>query len=312
MAKALFASAAVDLAPSSSWTSRAQVGLALAALYVIWGSTYYAIRVSLESFPPLLMGGARFVVAGAMLYATLRLRGAAAPATREWAASALVGALLLLCGNGLVIYAEQTTGSGVVALVLATTPLWTAVFARAFGTRLGAGEWGGLLVGFGGAALLNVGGDLGAGGPAATVLLVSPIAWALGSTWSARLPMPKGAMAAAAQMLTGGALMLVAGVLRGEHMPEHASTRSVLAVAYLVVFGSLVGFSAYGFLLRTTSTAVATSYAYVNPVVALAIGALFAGEPLAPLTIVAAAIIIAGVGLVSLSRWRDQVRPARR
>ncbi len=281
---------------------------ALAALYLLWGSTYFAIRVALESFPPFVMGGARFVVAGGALFCALRMRGAPLPTRRECASAAAVGILLLPMSNGLVVYSELTTGSSVVALVMATTPLWAAVFGRFFGRSSTRGEWTGLLVGFVGVALLNLGGDLRSGGAGALLVLIAPMTWALGSMWSARLKLPAGAMSTAVQMVIGGAVMLAVGLVRGESVAHLPTLRSGLALGYLVVFGSLVGFSAYGYLLRTTSPAVATSYAYVNPLVALALGVVLGGERLRPLTAASAFVILSGVVILSASKYSRRSR----
>ncbi len=272
--------------------------LALFAVYAIWGSTYLAMRVALETVPPFLMSGPRFVVAGTAMYAYLRLRGAPRPTRTQWGASAKIGVLLLTCGNGAVAIAEQSISSGVAAVVVASMPIWAAVFGRLFGMPAKGGEWLGLLLGFSGVVLLNLGGGLGLDARG-LVLVVAPIAWAAGSVWSKRLPLPEGTMATATQMIVGGASMIVLALLTGERLTHLPSARSMAALVYLTVFGSIVAFTAYNWLLRNVRPALATSYAYVNPLVAVLLGWLLGGESIGVLTLAAAAVSIAGVALIA-------------
>lgn len=281
------------------------VAVALAAVYVVWGSTYYAMRLALGGLPPFLMAGGRFLLAGAILYGALRLRGAPSPTRRGWLAAAKVGGLLLVVGNGAVAYAQQWVNSSLAAVVVSTMPLWAALFARLVGQRPSRAEWLGLLIGFIGVVILNAGGELNAQGPRAMVLLIAPVSWAIGSVWSRRLPLPAGPMASAAQMLVAGAGMLLIGALRGEHVMHAPPPSAIAAFFYLVVFGSLVGFSAYTWLLTHVRPALATSYAYVNPLIALLLGGGLGGEHISRLTVVAATVIIVGVGVLNL-------RPGRR
>ncbi|MGK3960491.1 drug/metabolite exporter YedA [Sorangium sp. So ce118] len=287
--------------------------LSLAALYLIWGSTYLAVSVALETLPPFLLAGVRFVTAGALLYGVLRLRGVPRPTLRQWGAAAKVGVLLLVGGNGLVVVSQQWVSSGVAAVVVSTMPLWLALFTAVRAARGGApgprgapevsrGEWVGLLVGFAGAALLHIGGDLHAEHAGALLIVLAPVAWALGSLYSRTTSLPEGPMAVAAEMLSGGAVMLGISALAGEQLAAAPSSRSLLALAYLVVFGSIVGLSAYTFLLRNTRPAIATSYAYVNPIVAIALGIALGGERASAATWAAAAVIGAGVLIVSRAR----------
>jgi drug/metabolite transporter (DMT)-like permease len=278
---------------------------ALLAVYVIWGSTYLVMRIGLETLPPFLMAGSRFLTAGVVLFAVLWLGGAPTPTAREWIACAKVGVLLLVIGNGFVAFAETRVSSSVAAMVVATMPLWMALLSRFTGHRPSRLEWIGLLLGFVGVALLQLSGQLSASPGMVIALLFAPVSWALGSVWSKRLPLPKGAMATAAEMLVGGATMLAVSFLRGERLTQAPSLRSLGAVAFLAAFGSIVAFSAYGFLLRNTRPAIATSYAYVNPVVALVLGIALGGEHAGPMTWVAAAVILAGVGILSIQRARE-------
>lgn len=273
---------------------------ALLALYVIWGSTYFAIRQAIDGIPPLLMAGSRFVLAGGVLYAWLRLRGAPAPDAAGWRAGALVG-LLLCAANGLVTVAEQWVSSSVAAVVVSSMPLWTVLVAGLWREWPRRAEVAGLLLGLAGVALLQAGGELRAAPLGAFLLLASTWCWAVGSMWSRRLAMPAGLMASATEMLAGGVALVLAGLLAGERLAAPPPARAVAAWLYLAIFGSLVAFSAYNHLLRRVRPALATSYAYVNPAVAVALGAL-AGEPVGWRAIGALALILAGVGAVAAAR----------
>jgi drug/metabolite transporter (DMT)-like permease len=270
-------------------------------VYIIWGSTYWALRVALEGLPPFLLAGSRFLVAGGGLYAVLRLRGAPAPHAAEWPGAVLIGFLLPVVGNGCVTWAEQWVGSGLAALVVATMPMWAALFAHWLGERSSRRDWIGLLLGFGGVALLQSGGELRSNVGPALALLIAPLSWAFGSAINKRVRLPSGAMATAAEMLAGGAILVAFGLVRGETL-HRVGARPIVAWVYLTLFGSLLGFSAYNHLMRNVRPALATSYAYVNPLIALAIGALVAGEQITALTLVAAGIIVAGVALITTRR----------
>lgn len=283
---------------------RLLIPLALLALYLIWGSTYLAIRVALVSYPPFLMAGVRFLCAGASLFAFLRWRGMAAPTRTQWINAAITGTLLLGLGNGLVCYAEQSVASGLAAVAIAAMPLFAAVFGGLYGHWPRPMEWLGLGIGFAGVVLLNLGGGMAGSPLGAIALIVAPMAWAFGSVWSKQREMPPGAMNTAAQMLTGGAGLFVGALAFGERFPVSPAPSATAALVYLGVMGSIVAFSAYLYLLNTVRPALATSYAYVNPPVAVVLGALFAGEILHGLDLVAMAVILAGVGLIALSRER--------
>ncbi len=297
-------------APAPAPPPRWLIAAALLAVYVIWGSTYLVMRIGLETLPPFLMAGSRFLIAGVVLFAVLWLGGAPTPTAREWIACAKVGVLLLVIGNGFVAFAETRISSSVAAMVVATMPLWMALLSRFTGHRPSRLEWIGLLLGFVGVALLQLSGQLSASPGMVIALLCAPVSWALGSVWSKRLPLPTGAMATAAEMLVGGATMLAVSFLRGERLTHAPSLRSLGAVAFLAAFGSIVAFSAYGFLLRNTRPAIATSYAYVNPVVALVLSIALGGEHAGPMTWAAAAVILAGVGILSIQRARAAPKPA--
>jgi len=286
-------------------TQRLLVPLSLFLVYVVWGSTYLALRWALEGFSPFLMNGLRLLVAGALLYPIARLRGRARPTAREWRDSAFVGAVLFIGGLGLVTVAEDNgVGSGLAASAVAVMPLWAALWSGLFGRWPNRLEWLGLMVGLAGVALLSREGDFQSS-PLGTVLMVlSPILWAFGSVVSTRLRMPQGLMASAAQMLTGGAALVAAGLLRGERVEEMPGLGPWLAVAYLIVFGSLFAYTAYAYLLAHTRPAVATSYAYVNPVVAVILGVTLGEEVIGGWALVGLPIILAGVAMVGLAQKR--------
>ena len=261
---------------------RAGIALALFATYVVWGSTFLGMRIALEGLPPFLMAGARFVLAGGAMLLVLRGRGGPWPAKRQWGGAALVGALLLGGGNGGVVMAEHLgVSSGLAALGAATVPLWASLFAGLWGEWPTRREGLGLGVGFAGVLCLSLEGGLRASPWGAMSLLVSSVCWAGGSIWSRRLPLPPGLSAPGAQMLCGGVLLLSASALSREHAPAALSLRTGLAFAYLVA-AAAVGYGAYAFLLARVRPALATSNAYVNPVIAVALGAAFAGERVSP------------------------------
>lgn len=299
----------VDVAPSAAWTSpRLLVPLALFSLYVVWGSTYLAIRVALTGYPPFLMAGIRFLCAGSALYAFLRWRGLAAPTRTQWLNAAMAGTLLLGFGNGLVCYAEQSVASGLAAVAVASMPLFAALFGGLYGHWPRRMEWLGLGVGFAGVVLLNFGGGMAGAPLGALALVVAAASWAFGSVWSRRRDMPPAAMNTAAQMLTGGAILFVGALLAGERLQAVPAAGATLALAYLGVAGSLVGFTAYLYLLNTVRPALATSYAYVNPPIAVLFGALLGGEAVHALDLVAMTVILGGVGLIALAREKDPGR----
>ena len=278
--------------------------LALAAVYVVWGSTYLGVLIGLEGFPPMLLSGIRFLIAGGALLAILTARGAALPDARQWRAAVPIGLLLFTVGNGCVCVAEVYIGSGVAAVVVATMPLWMALFAALSGERPSGREWLGVVIGFSAVLLLSSGSDLRADAWATIVLVGAPIGWALGSIIARRQPPGRGGMVAvaAAQMLAGGAGSALLGLASGERMTGLPSARPMIAMVYLILVGSFVGFIAYSWLLKHARPAVATSYAFVNPVLAVALGALLAAEPLTWQTLTATPVVAAAVALVVTAR----------
>ena len=290
----------------------ALVIVAFAAVYVIWGSTYLGIRFAVETLPPFLMGGARFLTAGLILYGWLRLTGTKAPARSSWRIAAVAAALLLGIGNGGVNWAEQKVSSGMTALIIAGTPVWFALFdwLRPGGARPTFQTIAGIAIGFAGVAMLvgsrssaNVGATDAAG---LVALVIASVAWAIGSLYTKFTPKAESPlMTAAQQMLVGGALLLLMSLAMGEGGRFDAasvSSRSFVAFLYLTLIGSLVGFTAYAWLLKATTPARASTYAYVNPVIALFLGWALGGETLTGRMLLAAAIIVSGV-IVITSRF---------
>ena len=283
---------------------------AFAALYLIWGSTYLGIRFAIDTIPPLLMAGTRFLLAGMIMLLIARWQGATRASLAEWRTSLIVGACLLLGGNGGVTLAEQYVSSGLASVMVATVPIYIALLAWAMGTgpKPSPIVWLGLAGGFIGVAIL-VGPALhfapnqtGHPGIGMLILLCSSFLWSLGSIYSIRAKTTSSPfLAAGQQMLCGGALLTVAGVLIGELHRFDAGRMSLLSVgsfSYLVIIGAVVGYSAYAWLLRHCDPSKVATYAYVNPIVAVLLGALFAGETLTPRAIVAASLIIGSVALV--------------
>lgn len=282
---------------------RTLVFTALIALYFIWGSTYLAIRYAVVDFPPFMAGAIRFLIAGAVLYGVLRARGTPSPTRAEWGGAARVGALLLGGGMGGVMTAEHMgVASGLAAIFPAATPLLVALFGGLWGLWPRRAEWLGLLVGFAGVILLSLEGSLRSNPVATLILALSPICWAFGTAWSRHLKLPHGLMSSAAEMLAGGVVLLLLSLVTGERMTHAPGLSSVLALAYLTVFGSLIAYSAFTFLLDSVRPALATSYAYVNPVVAVLLGVGLAGETITAYALVALPVILLGVGLVAMAR----------
>ena len=276
--------------------------LALFCTYFIWGSTYLAIRFGIESFPPFLMAGLRFTVAGVILYIVMRLLGAPNPTKKEWLGATAVGILLPAVGNGTVCYVQQTVSSSTAALSIATAPIWMAIISSIWGHQITVKEWLGITVGLVGIILLNLGGSLHGDVTSALLLILAAASWSFGSVWSKHLSMPSGLMAPATQMLAGGAALMLMSSLQGEAWPQHISHKSWGAMLFLVLLGSLVAYSAYQYLLKTVRPLVATSNTFVNPVVAFALGIWFANEHVEAIEYIALGVILVGVYLVLSSK----------
>ncbi|MCF5507979.1 drug/metabolite exporter YedA, partial [Pseudomonas sp. PA-3-6H] len=261
--------------------------------------------IGVEYWPPLLLAGIRFCTAGALMYGFLRWRGVPAPTWPQWKAAGMIGILLLTVGNGGVSVAEHMgVSSGVAALAVATVPLFTLLCGFFWGARNTRLEWAGVLLGIIGIAMLNMGSTLQSSPLGAVLLLMAAASWAFGSVWSRHLPLPQGAMASAAEMLVAGVALLLVSALSGEHLQAMPPLEGWLALAYLTVFGSIIAFNAYMYLLKHVRPAAATSYAYVNPAVAVLLGIVFVGESIGLEEALAMLVIISAVLLISLPQWR--------
>ena len=277
--------------------------LPLAAVYIIWGSTYLGIRFGLEGFPPLLMNAIRFLAAGAALYLWLRHRGAQRPTLLQWRNAAAIGGLMLIGGVGLVTIAQDLgVGSGLAATGVAAIPLWAALWAGSFGQWPLRLEWAGLAIGLAGVALLAQEGDFRSTVMGTFVMIVAPIFWAFGSVLSRRLDLPNNSMATAAELLTGGAMFAILSPLFGESFDRVPSLKASLALLYLTVMGSLVAYSAYMYLLRTVRPTLATSYAYANPIVAVLLGITLGEETITGPAWVALPSILAGLAILGYAQ----------
>jgi drug/metabolite transporter (DMT)-like permease len=282
--------------------------VAFGAVYVVWGSTYLAIRVGIESFPPLILAGLRHVTVGLFLYPILRRTTGIKPTPANWRTAVITGALLLFVGNGGVSWAERLVPSGITALLVATVSLWLVIvdWLRPGGVKPVPRVIMGLLMGFAGMVLLVGPAHLGGSGRVdprgAAVLVIASLAWACGSLYSKHGGMPSSAMLGVAmQSFAGGVILLIVGLFAGEFRELHfgaISLRSWVALGYLIVFGSGIGFSAYLYILQKSTAARVATYAFVNPVVALFLGWLIAGESITARTVIAAAVILTAVILV--------------
>ncbi len=280
------------------------VGMALAAVYVLWGSTYLAIRFALPGYPPFLLGAIRMFLAGALMYIVLRWRGATPPTPRQWRTLAVLSIFMVLLSNGLVNLAETQVNSGLAAIAVASMPLFAGIFAMLRGRHPSRIEWVGLVVGFAGVVWLNAGSALSGSLLGLVCLVIAPLAWAWGSIWSRDLDLPEPFMAASGQMIAGSAWMLGAAIVTGERFTGVPSMAATAAMLYLVVAGSIFGFTAYIWLLHHVRPALATSYAYVNPPIAVLFGALLAGERFSAHDLGAMAVILAGVAIITVARTR--------
>lgn len=290
--------------------SMLHIAIALGAVYVIWGSTYLAIRFAIETIPPFLMAGTRYLTAGILIYGWSRLRGAPRPTLIQWRSALILGAFLLLVGNGAVVWAEQHVDSGLAALLISTEPLWIVILVW-LRTGRKRPDWrviAGLVLGFVGLMLLVRPGSGSINALGAGALVLASLSWAWGSIYGQRAPLPTSPLATTGmQMLSGGTLLFLTSALTGEFSrfaPAAVTAKSLLALGYLIVFGAIVAFTAYVWLLRVAPPVLVSTYAYVNPVVAVLLGWFFAGEPLTLKTVGAAAVILTGVALISLAQSR--------
>jgi drug/metabolite transporter (DMT)-like permease len=305
-------------APVLAPASPVRIAAALVALYVVWGSTYLAIRVAVETIPPLTGSAVRFLIAGSLLYAATIRSGAASgdrPGRREWRDATVIGGLLLAGGNGLLAIGEQTVPSGIAALIIATLPLWVAILGRLFfGVVLTRTIVAGTVIGFAGVAVLvwptGASGGLDPFGVA--VVLLSPVFWATGSLFSRTAHVPRHPLVGTAmQMLAGSAVLFVLAVVTGDLFrvrQAEITPASLAAIAYLVLVGSLVGYTAYVWLLRVAPISLVATYAFVNPVIAVLLGWLVLAEPLEPRTLAAGAIIVVAVAVIVRARRGESRR----
>lgn len=311
------------MTPEQAARHRLTLLLAFAAVYLIWGSTYLAIAFAIHTIPPLLMAGVRFLVAGGLLYAWSRLRGAPRPRPVQWGWAFLLGALFFLVGNGAVVWVEQSLPSGLVALIVAMVSVWTALleWLRPGGSRPTGMVLAGIALGFAGVALLVLPGQGGGGHVApggVALLMCSTFAWALASVLSRTADLPGSApQVSGMEMLAGGVWLFTASLLHGDHRqfdPGLVTLKSGLAVLYLIVFGSLVTFTAFAWLLQVTTPNKVATAGYVNPMVAVFLGWAFGGEALTPRVLLASLVIVFSVVMIitgrdlAFSRLRPSLR----
>lgn len=293
--------------------------LAFAAIYIIWGTTYLGIRIAIETIPPFFMSAVRFLIAGTIAFVFLRARGVPLPNRVEWRSALVIGAFLLVGGNGLVTWSEQQVPSGIAALVVATMPLWMTSFDWLIfrGVSPSRQVIFGLVLGFLGIGLLigpgQLLGNATYGLPTLLILLMAPILWSLGSLHSRNAPQPENVfMATAIEMLAGGVLLLIAGLITGETAALNVaaiSARSVVAMLYLTVFGSIIALTAYVWLLKSVHPSRVATYTYVNPVIALFLGWLVFSEPITAQTLVAVVVILLAVILITAQRGQRTQSP---
>ena len=281
---------------------KAAVVSALLAVYVLWGSTYYAIKIALQNYPPFLLTSIRMLIAGGLMFAVLRWRGEAAPTRKQWRSIFVLAIMLTVLSNALVNLAEQTVSTGLVAIGVAAMPLWAGLFSAMRGEHPSVREWIGIAIGFAGVLWLNIGTEMNAGWQGLLAVLIAPITWAYGSIWSRKQDLPAPFMSAASQMLLGSVFACMVGLIIGERIVEIPTLVPTAAMLYLVVAGSIFGFTAYIWLLHHVRPALATSYAYVNPVIAVAIGALLLGEKFNSSAIGAMLLILFGVVLMTVKK----------
>lgn len=293
--------------------------LAFAAIYIIWGTTYLGIRIAVETLPPFLMAGARFLFSGLLIYAILRLRGVPAPSRNHWRPAIILGGLLIMGGNGLVTWAEREVPSSTAALVVATVPIWIALFDWIIfkGNKPGKRVVSGLVLGLIGIILLIGPGQFYGTAEFSTIalliLLMAPFLWSFGSLYSRQATLPENTfMGVAMEMLAGGVILIIAGLITGEGsqlMSVEFSTRSLVAMVYLTIFGSMIAFSAYIWLLKHVAATKVATYTYVNPVFAVFLGWFVLNETITPTTIAAVVIIILAVVLITTVKSQSKSIP---
>lgn len=281
---------------------RSHVLAALLAVYLIWGSTYYAIKLALPDYPPFLLTGSRMLIAGGLLLAWLAYKKTPLPKRGQWRDLVILATVMTVLANAFVNVAEQTVSSGVVAIGVAAMPLWAGLFAALRGYHPNRLEWAGLLLGFLGVIWLNLGSELRVSTVGLLCVLAAPLGWAWGSMWSKGRDLPDSLALSAWQMAIGSVISLAIGFSIGERFTHVPGPQATLAMLYLALFGSVVAYSAFVWLVKHVRPALATSYAYVNPPIALLLGVLLLDEPLNSHTVVAMLLILASIGLVTLGK----------
>lgn len=279
--------------------------ISLLSLYIIWSSTYLTIKFAIVDIPPMVMAGTRYLFAGLIMYLFLRFSGKTRPSRAEWVNSAIIGVFLLLGGNGFVAWAEKWVETGTAAINVAIVPVLTCLFSVFLGERRSFREWFGVIIGFAGILVLNFGDGSYHLSFGTILLLLAPLSWSFGAILSRHMKIPKGLMASALQMLTGGFITMVVGFLLGEKMTHFPSLLSLGSYIYLIIFGSIIGFSAFSYLIANTSPALATSYAFVNPILAVLLGVLFAGEQVNSNILLALGLVVLGVVFVISGKKKD-------
>jgi drug/metabolite transporter (DMT)-like permease len=293
---------------SASSPQRFWIIASLLAVYIIWGTTYLAAHIALESFPPYLLMGIRFVIAGTILLTILVVSGSPLPTLRQARNAGIIGGLILVGGTGSVALAqERAISSGLAATLVATVPLWTLIFNLFLKKTPSRMDWIGVGLGITGVALLTFEGNLQANPIGVLIIMFAAACWSFGSVLSGYMDLPKGMMLNAVQMLLAGVIFLVFSGLRGETMHHDPTSSTLLALIYLISFGSLLGMSAYMYLLSNVSALLATSYTFVNPVIALFLGVVLGGEVLTGSALLALPLILMGVGFVAYGK----VKPAK-
>lgn len=278
------------------------VAAALAAVYLIWGSTYFAIKLALPDYPPFLLTGTRMAVAGGLMLAWLAWRRAPLPGRGQWRAIVILATVMTVLSNAFVNIAEQTVSSGVVAIGVAAMPLWAGLFAALRGYHPNRIEWGGLVLGFLGVVWLNLGSELRISTVGLLCVIAAPLGWAWGSMWSKGRDLPDSLVLSAWQMAIGSLISLVIGFAIGERFAPVPGFEATAAMLYLALFGSVIGYSAFVWLIKHVRPALATSYAYVNPPIALLLGAVLLDEPVDSHTVTAMILILISIGIVTLGK----------
>lgn len=294
---------------ASPTSSKLLIVLALLTVYIVWGTTYLAIVFALESYPPYLMMAIRFLIAGGLLFIYSLVRGQKIPPFRQILHAGGVGVLLLVGGMGSVSLASETVYSGLIATVIAASPLVAVLFDMFWGGRPSITEWIGIAIGISGVAILTLEGNLQANPIGIALILFAIITWAFGSVWSKHIDMPDGSMGVALEMLVGGVALTAVALLRGEQIVGVPTVNATLAVAYLIVFGSIMTLTAYMYLLKNVKPSLALSYAYVNPVIALLLGVFVAGEEITGSAWIALPLIITGVAFVAYRKRQKHSQP---